>query len=372
MRYLAEWAPKVKSEGIDIALISVIIPHAGGAEMLKECLTSLQQNREVEWEAIIVENGSHESPHQWGAQDDPRVQVLHFDQPLGFATSCNRGVQVAKGDVLFLLNNDAVLEPTTLKLLSEPWTKGHPSGGDKIAATAPKILSYQDHSRFDYSSAAGGFIDRYGFPFARGRIFDTIEEDKGQYDQPTPIFWGAGCALMIAKDLYLQAGGLEETFFAHMEEIDLLWRLRLMGYQVWSLPHSRVYHRGAATIRQGSFVKLYLNFRNSLLMLLRNWGWSELIRVLPIRLIIDLGGGIKSLLTGRIKTFGAIVKAWGWVLTHIPFVLKSRKQIQELRRLSDREIKSLILPRSIAWEYYIKGKRTFSELNFSPQSGFFS
>ncbi|MFN3821114.1 MAG: glycosyltransferase family 2 protein [bacterium] len=348
------------------------MPHSGGADMLKECLESLRLSQDVSWEVIVVDNGSGEKPTEWGIREDQNVHILHFSKPLGFAIACNKGVEAANGELIFLLNNDAVVEPTTLKLLQEAmkWEKEVKIGETikiPVGGAVPKILSYWDFKRFDYSSAAGGFIDRFGFPFARGRIFNTIEEDHSQYDTTIPVLWGAGCGVMVRKDLYLKAGKLEELFFAHMEEIDLFWRLCIMGYGIMAVPQSRVYHRGAVTIKKTSWRKRYLNFRNSLMMLIKNSERKELGKVLLLRGILEGIWAIKSLLTLNFKDFGAIIAAWSWILTHWGNIWQTRRKIQALRTPLYQKLKPLFYPQSIAWDYFIKGKKSFKELEYYRQ-----
>ena len=215
---------------------------------------------------------------------------------------------------------------------------------------------------FDYSSAAGGKIDRYGYPFARGRVFKTIEQDKRQYDLECEIFWGAGAALMVRRDHYLAAGGLEERFFAHMEEIDLQWRFRLMGYRVYSLPSAIAYHRGAVTIKQGSFRKIYLNHRNSLTTLFRNYGLKNLLNNLPVRLSLDCILVAYSFLLRDFVRARAVLGAMLWFWLSLPYLISSRRRVQKLRVIPDRQIQEHIFPYSVVWLYFVKKIKTWSEL----------
>ncbi|MFH0765473.1 MAG: glycosyltransferase family 2 protein, partial [Calditrichota bacterium] len=263
--------------------ISAIIPHAGGRELLTACVDSLSASQAVELETIIVDNGVVSDVDESLRSRAPSVHILRYECNIGFAAACNRGVEAASGDFVFLLNNDAVVDPDCLFKLAQYLTDN-----PEVAACQPKILSLLKPGWFDYSSAAGGEMDVYGYPFAQGRIFDTVEPDHGQYDDTRYIFWGAGAALMIRRELFLAAGGLTEWFFAHMEEIDLLWRLQLMGYRVAVVGEAKAYHRGAMTIRAGSFRKFYLNHRNSLAMMVRNYSFFSLLKFLPVRLWLDL------------------------------------------------------------------------------------
>jgi len=337
--------------------VSAIIPHAGGREILRECLDSLEKSTGVALEVIIVDNGSGESPSDWGLERFPGAQHLRYECRLGFAAACNRGVEAATGDYIFLLNNDAVVEPDAIELLA-----GRLAGDGSLAAAAPKILWYHDRSRFDYSSACGGWLDRYGIPFCRGRVFDTLERDLGQYDAETDAFWAAGAALMFRRELYLEAGGLEEPFFAHMEEIDLLWRLQLMGYRLQIVPRAVAYHRGAVTIKSNSYLKHYLNHRNSLAMLFRNYGVLNLLGAAPIRFGMDAAFAFQNLFQLNFTRLRAVAAAWVWILFSPVYLMKGRRAVQRLRRVPDKIIARRIFRGSIAWQYYVRRRRTFREL----------
>ncbi|MBM3327066.1 MAG: glycosyltransferase family 2 protein [Calditrichaeota bacterium] len=326
--------------------------------MLRECLDALSASQDADVEAVIVDNGSGETPSEWGVNALPVVQILHYPRRMGFAAACNRGVEAARGKYIFLLNNDAVVEPDTVRILVNALETA-----PDAAAVVPKILNYNNPTQFDYSSAAGGALDRFGFPFARGRIFDHIEQDAGQYDRLAEVFWGAGAALMLRRDLWLQAGGLEQTFFAHMEEIDLLWRMRLIGYRVLAIPQAVVRHRGAATIRSGSFLKAYLNHRNSLAMLLRNYSLPNIARYVPARLLMDAAFAGWSLIKLDFKNYWAVIRAWFWLIFSINSIIGARKRIQGLRKVSDDIILKQLYAHSVVWKFFIGRKRTFSDLS---------
>lgn len=337
--------------------VSVVIPHAGGREILSECLASLATSKGVRLETIIVNNGPVDDVDDDTLRIVKNVQILRYECNLGFAAACNRGVEVARSDLIFLLNNDAFVEPGTIKVLAERLSQHETAG-----ACQPKIMSLINPDQFDYSSAVGGELDRYGFPFARGRVFETIETDAGQYDDECEIFWGAGAALMIKKDLYLKAGGLDEKFFAHMEEIDLLWRLRLMGYPTLAIPSVRAWHRGAVTIKSGSFRKLYYNHRNSLAMLVRNYSVFSLLKYLPARLILDFATMIWSIYQRDFVRLFAVLCAICWFWKSIPYLIVTRTKAQRLREVSERQILKSLYPKSIAWLYFIEKKRTWQEI----------
>ena len=325
--------------------------------MLSRCLDALTIASGVSLEIIIVDNGSRPPLDDAVANRYGDVQILHYERQLGFAGACNRGVERAQGKYIFLLNNDAVVEAGALARLV-----GRMEQNPLVAACQPKLISLQNPGRFDYSSAAGGEMDVFGFPFARGRIFDSVEEDFGQYDDQRAIFWGAGTALLVRRDLYQEAGGLEEMFFAHMEEIDLQWRLQLMGYRVMAYPEAVVHHQGGGTLAEGSFRKLYLNHRNNLAMLIRNYSWQSLALYLPRRAVFDEILLTRSFFTLKLRRMGAVLLAHLWVWLNLPRILRSRRRAQAVRNVGEAEILAGLYRRSIVWDYFIRKRRTWAEL----------
>ncbi len=338
--------------------ISVIIPHAGGREILRRCLKSLADSASQPLETVIVHNGPVDDVDNDTLSGLENVHVLRYECNLGFAPACNRGVEAAKGDLVFLLNNDATVEPDCLAILAQAF-----EGNETTGAVQPKIRSLVKRDHFDYSSGAGGEMDRYGFPFARGRVFDTLEIDEGQYNDARQVFWGAGAALMIRRGLYLEAGGLEEPFFAHMEEIDFLWRIQLMGYKVFAFPQAVAWHEGAITIKAGSFRKHYLNHRNSLATLFRNYSFFSVASYLPLRLGLDVVLSLYSLLQRDFVRLFAVVRANCWFWASLPYLISSRKQVQRLRRVPEKEILDRLYSKPIVWQYFIRKKRTWKQLN---------
>ena len=237
------------------------------------------------------------------------------------------------------------------------------------AACQPKLLSLRQPSTvncqlstvnwFEYAGAAGGFLDKYGYPFCRGRVFDTIEPDEGQYDDIVPLLWGTGAALMVRASDWRESGGLDARFFAHMEEIDLCWRLRTMGKSIVCISESKAYHLGGATLNQGNPRKTFLNFRNNLLMLYKNLPDAELKSVMRTRRFLDYLAALQFLLKGDTKNFSAVFKARHAFYDLLPDFEKDRRHIQQLRkneRVPERVNFSLL------WQYYVKGKKKFSEL----------
>ena len=227
-----------------------------------------------------------------------------------------------------------------------------------VAACQPKLLAMHDTNSFEYAGASGGFIDRYGYPFCRGRLMETIEKDHGQYDDATEVHWATGACLMVRKDVYWKAGGLDGRFFAHNEEIDLCWRMRLMGYRIMVEPSSKVYHVGGGTLPKGNPMKTYLNFRNNLTMLYKNLPEKELGRVMRVRWWLDYIAATKMLLIEHnAGDFKAVFRARrdfnNW---------KHDFDADRLQNIGDKKDAALLKPYSLLWQYYAKGIRRYSDL----------
>ena len=247
-------------------MVSIIIPHWNGIDVLSECLESLKKTRYSDFEIIVVDNASSDGSARWIKDNHPDIVLVENEENYGYAGGCNRGAAIAKGDYVVFLNNDTVhdqhwLEPLISRMESDR----------NIAAVQPKILNYFQRDLFDYAGGAGGHMDIFCFPFTRGRMFLDQEVDKSQYDTAETCFWASGTAMVVRKDEFNKAGRFDEIFFAHMEEIDLCWRFHAMGFQVWSEPKSVVFHKNAVSLPMYSHQKYYLNHRNSQLMLFGNY-----------------------------------------------------------------------------------------------------
>ena len=335
--------------------ISIVILNWNGEEMLRAFLPSVlvcSSGRDVE--VCVADNGSTDASCAMLEEEFPIVRLIRLDENYGFAEGYNRALSQIDAEYVILLNSDVEVTPDWLQPLTE-FMDNHP----EVAACQPKIMSYKKRDTFEYAGAAGGFIDKLGYPFCRGRIFDVVEKDEGQYDTPLPVFWATGAALMIRLDVYKQVGGLDGRFFAHMEEIDLCWRLRSRGYGIYCIPQSEVYHVGGATLKKENPRKTFLNFRNNLLMLYKNLPEKELKSVLFVRGLLDWVAAAVFLLKGD---FGA-AKA----------VSRARKQYKRLRPqfVADRKENlkasvTLQIPEryrfSILWKHKICRKKYFSDL----------
>lgn len=287
----------------------------------------------------------------------PSVNMIRNPENEGFAGGYNRALAGVEADYFVLLNQDVEVSPGWIQPLVE-LMRQYPAA----AACQPKIRSYHRRDAFEYAGAAGGWMDRWGYTFCRGRIFDTVEEDSGQYDSVSEIFWASGAALFIRASAFREAGGLDPYFFAHMEEIDLCWRLQLAGHSVLFCPGSVVYHVGGGSLPQGNPKKTYLNFRNNLVMMSKNLPAGEKRWKIPARLLLDGIAGIKSLLGGRPSDVPAILRAhyhfYRWLLNK-PSARRTKERTGRPPRL---DTLRGVYRGSILWQYFIRRNRYFSRL----------
>lgn len=333
--------------------VAVIILNWNGEKLLREFLPSVVANTDTSIaDVIVADNGSTDGSRELLRKEFPQVKLLEFDENLGFAGGYNRALRETGYRYTLLLNSDVETPAGWLTPLHD-FMEAHPDA----AACQPKILSYKQKEKFEYAGAAGGFIDRNGYPYCRGRIFDTVEDDNGQYDTPVEVFWATGAALMVRTDLYEKAGGLDERFFAHMEEIDLCWRLLLMGHTLWCVPASHVYHLGGGSLPAANPRKTYLNFRNNLLLLHKNLPAADLRGALLRRRLLDTVAWAKFILTLDLPNASAILRAHRdfrrmrrEYTTHPPVNLLARSADRRTRRPD------------ILLSYFIKRKRHYSQL----------
>ena len=340
------------------ALVSIVIPHYNGSDMLKKCLESLQKTTYPNFNIIITDNASEDNSIEMVSEDFPSVEIIKLDSNRGYAGGCNAGIAAAeKSDYVVLFNNDALVEPEWLTIMV-----GVMDSDDSIAACQPKILSIKNRGYFDYSGAAGGLMDKFAYPFAKGRIVATIEQDSGQYNDQASIFWASGTACILRNSALEKVGNLDEVFFAHMEEIDLCWRFRLSGYKIMVAPKSIIYHQSGGTLSAETFKKKYLNHRNSIIMMLKNYSVWSLIKLFPLRILIESMALGHSLITLDLNRLSGIIAAFLWLLTHPIYLIRARKRAQSVRVIGDKEILNNLYDGSIALTYYIKGKKTVKEL----------
>ncbi|WP_041466161.1 glycosyltransferase family 2 protein [Chlorobaculum parvum] len=320
-------------------MVTVIIPHLKNWLMLESCLDALQTSTFQDFSIIVVDNGGKKSDLSGLETDYPDVTVLRLVANAGYAGGCNEGLKHADSPYVLFLNDDAVVESDALGHLVETAERD-----PMIGALQPKILSLPERRKgrrvFDYAGAAGGLIDRLGYPYCLGRNFREREEDHGQYDQSREIFWASGVALFARCDVFEKLGGFEAGFFMHMEEIDLCWRMKLQGYTVRSVPQAVVWHEGGASLAEGSPLKVYYNHRNAMLMLLRNRSATPLMLSLPLRLALEVVSMLFYLTGGKegIKRASQVVRAAAATLRRLPETLQQRQLIQRMRTVTDSEL----------------------------------
>lgn len=327
--------------------VAVVILNWNGKQLLEQFLPSVVQFSQ-EATVYVADNASTDDSVVFVKEQFPTVSIVVNPYNTGYAGGYNEALQHIDADIYALVNSDIEvtenwLQPIIKTFLKEPTT----------AIIQPKILDFKTKEYFEYAGAAGGYIDQYGYPFCRGRIFDTVEKDNGQYDSNSEIFWASGACFFISSKVYKELGGFDTSFFAHQEEIDLCWRAINKGYTIKYVFESKVYHVGGATLQQGSPMKTELNFRNSLLMLTKNLPKKDLYRVLFIRMILDGIAGIQFLLQGKFKHFFAIIKA------HFSFY--ARFSAMYKKRDSFQQVKYYTL-KSIVYVYFIKKIRFFNDL----------
>ncbi|MDR0370807.1 MAG: glycosyltransferase family 2 protein [Prevotellaceae bacterium] len=334
-------------------MTSVVILNWNGVNYLRRFLPALiEHTTHPEVEIVVADNASVDDSLHFLHTEYPKIKTIGLDKNYGFAGGYNKALKQLKSEYYVLLNSDVEVTPGWLDTLSEQM-KAHP----EIAACQPKIRSYDRKGCFEHAGASGGFIDRYGYPFCRGRIFDTTEEDRGQYDDKTEVFWATGACLMIRADKFWEVDGFDEAFFAHMEEIDLCWRLQNKGYKIFCFPESCVYHVGGGTLDAGNSYKTFLNFRNNLLMLYKNLHGTTRTKTLSVRHVFDMTVVFRNLLKGDVQNAKA--------------VLSARREYKKMRKLYDVDPKSArpstvltknIYPKSIVKAYYLQNKKTFASL----------
>lgn len=337
--------------------VAVVILNWNGMKFLEKFLPTLIENTKVPDSSIIIaDNNSKDDSIEFLNKTYPDLRQIQLDKNYGFTGGYNRALEQIEAEYFVLLNSDIEVSPNWLKPLIDLMEK------DKtIAASQPKIKAYHNKSYFEYAGASGGFIDKYGYPFCRGRILETVEEDQNQHNEVIDIFWASGACLIVRAELYKQLGGLDDDFFAHMEEIDFCWRLKNLGYRIVVNPESEVYHVGGGTLPNNSPFKLYLNFRNNLSLLYKNTQKGKLFSTLLKRMLLDGISAVLFLFKGSIKSFYAVLKA------HMHFYKKLKIMRLKRQKLLQNRVVNVhkeMYPKSIVYDYFVSKKRKFSELEF--------
>jgi GT2 family glycosyltransferase len=335
--------------------IAVVILNWNGLEMLEKFLPSVIRHSSVPGvEVIVADNGSSDNSVAFLQTNFPEVKLILLDKNYGFAGGYNRALEFVEADYFILLNSDVEVTPDWISPLIHTL-----EGNEKVVACMPKIRSHVRREYFEYAGAAGGFMDKYGYAFCRGRIFDHIEIDQGQYDEPIEIFWATGACLCIESRVFKEVGGFDVRFFAHMEEIDLCWRILNAGYGIMVNPQSLVYHYGGGALPPENPYKTYLNFRNNLLMLVKNLTTRQLFTVFPVRIILDWLSIIKFLASLRFRHILAVLKAHLSFLGMLPAYMRIRKNIP--KRTCHIHLAG-VYRGSIVWGFFVRRKRKYSEI----------
>lgn len=335
--------------------VSVVILNWNGVEMLRKFLPGVVEHSQGEGvEVCVADNASTDASCEVLRKEFPEVRLIELDKNYGFAEGYNRALQQVEAEYVVLLNSDVEVTPHWLEPLC-----AYMDAHSETAACQPKLLSERNKEYFEYAGAAGGYLDVYGYPFCRGRIFDVVEEDKGQYDSVVPVFWASGAALFIRLKDYREAGGLDGRFFAHMEEVDLCWRLGSRGRGLLCVPQSVVYHVGAATLKKESPRKTFLNFRNNLLMLYKNLPESELNRVLCVRGFLDYVAAAVFFLKGEKENAKAVLQARKEFEQLRPSFAADRMENQ--RKAVTEKVEGRF-PFSILWKFHACRVKSFSKL----------
>jgi GT2 family glycosyltransferase len=332
--------------------VAIVILNWNGRKFLEQFLPSVVASVYSNKRIIVADNASSDDSIAFVRQQYPQIEIIINNSNEGFAKGYNMALQQVQSDYYVLLNSDVEVTANWIAPVIELMETDA-----MIAACQPKLLAWHNKNQFEYAGASGGWLDKFGYPFMRGRVFDVCEEDRGQYNNATPCFWASGAALFVKTKVYQELGGLDEYFFAHQEEIDLCWRMQLAGYKVYVQPASVVYHVGGGTLPKGNSKKTFLNFRNNLIMLAKNLPLASAIWKIPFRMGLDALSAWQNLFKGDTGYFMAVVKA------HLHFF----KWITFNKRQSIFPVKKGIKPAglyngSVVWQYFIKNKKSFSEI----------
>ncbi len=337
---------------ISLPSVAVVILNWNGKIFLEKFIPSVIASDYENLSVIVADNASTDDSVYFLKTFYPSVKILENTVNEGFSQGYNTALKQVSADYYILLNSDVEVSPDWIApviLLME--------SEENIGACQPKILSFKNKNEFEYAGAGGGWIDNFGYPFSRGRVFDHCEIDNGQYNNTTEIFWATGAAFFVKSSVFHQLNGFDPYFFAHQEEIDLCWRMKRKGYKIYVVPDSIVYHVGGGTLAMGDRRKVYLNFRNNLVMLSKNLPFYILIWKIPVRLFLDIIAAFQALVKGNFSTFISIESAH---LDYIKWIFLGKRG-QKLSKLKMKYL-SGVFDGSIVWQYFIKKKKTFSEI----------
>jgi GT2 family glycosyltransferase len=340
--------------------VAVVILNWNGKHWLQQFLPSVMQHQCPNLSIVVGDNASTDDSISFLEINYPTIKILKNDCNLGFAGGYQQILNRVQADYYILLNSDVEVTENWIMPVIE-----YMESYQNMAAAQPKVNSFYKKNSFEYAGAAGGFIDKNGFLFCRGRIFDTIEDDIHQYDDNAEIFWATGACLFVKAKAFHQVGGLDELFFAHQEEVDLCWRLRNAGYTIGYCSASQVYHVGGGMLPQGNPKKTYLNFRNSLFLLFKNLPWQRLPYIFIKRTLIDAIAACKALTAGKYKDAWAVIKAHYMFYFLLPSLIYTKYKMKKMKVFHHDSFypnQTGYYNKSVVWEYFINKKRKFSEL----------
>lgn len=329
---------------------AVVILNWNGRDFLKKFLPSVLEHNHPDTKVIVADNASHDDSVAMLRSDFPQIEIIQNSSNGGFAKGYNEALSKVDADYYILLNSDIEVTPGWIEPVIELM-----DNDSSIAACQPIIRSYHNPEMFEYAGAAGGFIDEFGYPFCRGRLFQNLEKDTGQYDNDTEIFWATGACMFVRADLFRKYGGFDEDFFAHMEEIDFCWRMKHLGYKIMVCAKSKVYHVGGGTLPKKSSFKTYLNMRNNITLLYKNLPSERLFFVFASRLFLDGIAAFKFLIDGGFDDFWAVIRA------HMSFYRNFYKH-KHKRELIPHRYVSQVYRGNIVIDYFLKGVRKFSQI----------
>tara|TARA_Y100000814_G_C12345808_1_gene405577 strand:+ start:1055 stop:2092 length:1038 start_codon:yes stop_codon:yes gene_type:complete len=342
-------------------IVSVIIPHHNNSKILIECIHSLNQSSFKNIEIIVIDNASNDTSYNDISNQFPNVIIKKSTVNLGYAGGCNLGSKIANGEYLFFLNNDTIVNKYCIEKLVSFLENNH-----NISSVQPKIINIDNQSYFDYAGASGGFIDYLVFPFTRGRIFNTIEKDNAQYDNPIQVFWASGAGFLTRKKIFEKVFGFDQELFAHMEEIDYHWKCQLSNYEVWVVPESVLFHHGGKTLPMNSSYKAYLNHRNSMILLLSNYSIIKSVFYFFLRLPLEFISSLVDLFKFRFKHFINHYLALLWILFHLHIIKNKRNLVNKIRCVSDQNLMNgkTIFTKSIVINYFLFRNKKYKNLDF--------
>jgi hypothetical protein len=337
--------------------VDIVVLNHNGKKFLDDCFISLRSTTYTNCKVHLLDNASTDDDVQWTRDHYPEVNIIQNPDNNGFCTAYNLALAATTGKYFVCLNNDVKVKPDWIDHLVDL-----AESDETIAALQCKMVSFFDEKQFEYAGSSGGMLDKYGYPFLRGRVFQSIEQDHGQYDDIAEVFWTCGAAMFIRRSVLEQTGNFDDTIVHHMDEIDLCWRMHMNGFICKVVPKSVILHYGGATIQSTSFKKMYWNHRNSVYVVMKNYGRRQAIMKTFVHFILDYMAAANSLVQGHFTHARAIFAAHWWIITHFFLIIEKRKEVQMRRKVSDEVILKKMYPKSVALQYFLFGKKTYSDV----------